>query len=70
MWLYITTDGYLDQKGGEKGFCFGKKRLQNNLITCDNMPMHEQQEILLNQLSEYQGSHERNDDVTFIGVKI
>ena len=29
MQFYCTTDGYLDQNGGENGFPFGKKKLQN-----------------------------------------
>jgi len=70
MQIYLTTDGYLDQKGGKKGFCFGKKRFQNNLTPCHNIPMSEQKKILLDQLAEYQGNHERNDDVTVIGMKI
>ncbi len=27
MQFYITTDGYIDQNGGEKGFPFGKKKI-------------------------------------------
>jgi len=70
MQLYLTTDGYLDQKGGEKGFCFGKKRFQKLLSSFGNNPMQEQENILLNHLSDYQGNYERNDDVTVIGLKI
>lgn len=70
MQIYITTDGFLDQKGGEKGFCLGRKRFQNLLSLCDNKPMVEQKNIFLKELVEYQATYERNDDVTVIGMKI
>jgi len=70
MQFYLTTDGYLDQNGGEKGFPFGKKRFskiieENHALSCEN-----QQEILLSELMDYQKCEERNDDVTVIGIKI
>jgi len=70
MQFYLTTDGYIDQNGGEKGFCFGKKRFQNLIIEHHQESMADQQKILLNELSSYQGDEERNDDVTIIGIKI
>ena len=70
MEFYITTDGFLDQNGGEKGFPFGKKRFMETIKKHHHKPMAEQQEIFLNTLSSYQGQEERNDDVTVIGLKI
>jgi len=70
MQVYLTTDGYIDQNGGEKGFPFGKKRLKALLLKNQKANMKIQKEMLLNSLNEYQSEHERNDDVTMIGVKI
>ena len=70
MQFYLTTDGYLDQNGGEKGFPFGKKRFQKIINEYYVEEMADQQEIFLNELDEYQDEAERNDDVTFIGFKI
>jgi len=67
--LFITTDGYLDQNGGEKEFPFGKKRFQEILKENNSKTMNEQKEILINELSQWQQNHERNDDVTVIGIK-
>ena len=58
------------QNGGAKGFPFGKKRFQNIIKEYHCEEMADQQEVFLNELDEYQNEEERNDDVTFIGLKI
>ena len=70
MKFYITTDGYLDQNGGQKGFPFGKKRFQNIIQECHNEEFVNQQEIFLDTLYEYQGEEETNDDITLIAFKV
>ena len=70
MQFYLTTDGYLDQNGGEKGFPFGKKRFKNIIENYYKESMTDQQEVFLNQLKEYQQEEERNDDVTLVGLRI
>ena len=68
--IYISTDGYWDQIGGEKERSFGKKRLKNLVENIYEQPMLIQKERLMSTLQQYQGDIERNDDVTFIGIKI
>lgn len=68
--LYISSDGYWDQLGGEKQRSFGKKRLQALLEEIKDEPLAEQQEEIIYTLAEYQGKLDRQDDVTFIGLKI
>ncbi len=70
MQFYLTTDGYLDQNGGEKGFPLGKKRFQKLILSYQDKPMLEQKELLLGDLYEYQNSEDVNDDITIIGLKI
>ena len=70
MQFYLTTDGYLDQNGGEKGFPFGKKHFKEIISTYYQETMADQKEIFLSQLDMYQDEEERNDDVTLIGFKI
>jgi serine phosphatase RsbU (regulator of sigma subunit)/ABC-type amino acid transport substrate-binding protein len=67
--FYLSTDGYIDQNGGEKGFPMGKKRLKRLLETHTDKPMQELQTILEEELVTYQGGEERNDDITFIGFR-
>jgi len=70
MQFYLTTDGYLDQNGGEKGFPFSKKRFKNIINKYHKETMADQQEVLLNELDQYQDEYETNDDITVIGIKI
>ena len=70
MQFYVTTDGYLDQNGGEKGFPFGKKRFQNIIKDYHKETMADQQEVFLMELDNYQAGEETNDDITLIGLKI
>jgi len=70
MQFYCTTDGYLDQNGGEKGFPFSKKRFTNLIKEWHVETFENQEQIYLNTLSHYQGDEDRNDDVTLVGFKI
>lgn len=68
--LYISTDGYLDQKGGEKGFPFGKKKFVSFLESLDEQPLKEQAELFQSMIQEYQGDQDNTDDMTLIGLKV
>lgn len=67
--FYLTTDGYLDQNGGEKGFPFGKKRFSKLIEEHHHLAFEEQKQILIAELANYQQQEDRNDDVTVIGFK-
>ncbi len=68
--FYLSTDGYIDQNGGEKGFPMGRKRFIRLLQHALSLPLHEQKNALLQALKRYQGDEERNDDITVIGFKL
>ncbi len=68
--IYLSTDGYFDQNGGEKGFPFGKKRFKKLIEQYHNESMADQQEYFLDELYEYQGDENRNDDVTLVAFKV
>jgi len=70
MKFYLTTDGYLDQNGGKKGFPFGKKRLKEIITEYYETEMAIQKEIFISKLLEYQKTNERNDDITLIALEI
>ena len=69
MKFYVTTDGYIDQNGGKKGFPFGKKHFANLIFENRDEIFSHQKEILLNALDTYQKDEERNDDITIVGFK-
>jgi PAS domain-containing protein len=68
--IYLTTDGFLDQVGGERKRMFGKKRFKELLVSVQNEPMAKQKTVLHQALLDYQGEELRRDDVAFIGFKI
>ena len=73
MKFYCTTDGYLDQNGGEKDFPFGKKRFGNIIKEYHTKPMSKQKEVFLYEMSKYENmieNNDRNDDMTVIGFEI
>ncbi len=69
MQFYLTTDGYIDQNGGEKGFPMGKKQFITLLETHTKASMEDQKTILEEKLITYQGDEDRNDDITIIGFR-
>ena len=68
--LYITTDGYIDQKGGTKGFPYGKKKFLKSLEENLDLNMQQQKELLIKIMKEYQGDYFTVDDNTVIGLEI
>lgn len=70
MQFYLTTDGYLDQNGGEKGFPFGKKKFAKLIEENYHLPFADQQEAIIYEMMDYQGDYERNDDMAIVGIKI
>jgi serine phosphatase RsbU (regulator of sigma subunit) len=69
MQFYISSDGYIDQNGGDKGFPMGKKRMIRVLEENSDKPMTEQKVMLEEALRFYQGNEDRNDDITIIGFR-
>ncbi len=69
-YIYLTTDGYIDQNGGNKGFPLGKKKLKHSLLDIHLNSFSSQKEVLLNKLSDYKRTEDTTDDVTMVGLKI
>lgn len=68
--IYIFTDGYQDQFGGEKGKKFKASALKEFLLSIYTKPMDEQKEELKNAFSKWKGDLEQVDDVCLIGVQV
>lgn len=67
--IYVTTDGIIDQIGGNNNIAFGKRRLKELLFNWHKESMPEQQRKLLESFCAYQGEQHRRDDVTFFGFR-
>lgn len=68
--LYLFSDGYADQFGGEKGRKFMYKPFQKLLIEIHGRPMEEQREILLDRFMKWKVDREQVDDVMVVGLRI
>ncbi|WP_194722962.1 biofilm regulation protein phosphatase SiaA [Noviherbaspirillum malthae] len=64
--FYLTTDGFLDQAGGDKGFGFGNARFIDMLRQHASRPLAEQSEAFASTLAAYQGGHAQRDDITVV----
>lgn len=67
---YMTSDGLLDQVGGERGRMLGKKKFEELLLSVQGMAMSKQKEAIYQALLNYQGAENRRDDVTVMGFRI
>ncbi|MBS1650423.1 MAG: SpoIIE family protein phosphatase, partial [Bacteroidetes bacterium] len=68
--LYLYTDGYADQFGGEKGKKFKYKQLNELLLQVNQLPMNEQEQKLSTTFNNWKGNLEQVDDVCVIGLRI
>ncbi len=68
--LYIFSDGYADQFGGEFGKKFMTKKLKDTFLNIQQLSMQEQKDYLLKCFEDWKGNHEQVDDVLVIGVRI
>ncbi len=68
--IYIFSDGYADQFGGDKGKKFKYKKLQELLLSIQDKSMGEQEAILLQSFTTWQDKLEQVDDVLIIGVRV
>ncbi len=68
--IYIFTDGYADQFGGENGKKFKYKSLKDLFISIQDKSMEEQKVILDQTLINWKGNLEQVDDILIMGVRI
>jgi tetratricopeptide (TPR) repeat protein len=67
--VYLSSDGYADQFGGEKGKKFMGTRFRELLLTNYTKPLNTQKETLNQAFESWKAAHEQVDDVTVIGIK-
>ena len=68
--LYMFSDGYADQFGGEQRKKYGSARLKCLLSDLQKNIMHDQKEALKKEFYQWKGDQEQIDDVLMIGIKL
>jgi serine phosphatase RsbU (regulator of sigma subunit) len=68
--LYIFSDGYVDQFGGNIGKKLLTKTLKEILLKIHREPMARQKDILHETLQRWKGDYKQVDDILMMGIRI
>ncbi len=68
--IYMFSDGFMDQFGGENGRKLKSKHFQDLLLTIHKKTMAEQKELLDSFLARWKGDLDQLDDILVIGIKL
>lgn len=68
--IYLFSDGFADQFGGEKGKKYKYQHFQEFLIKVNAHSPEEQLNLLQKEFLSWKGQLEQVDDVTIVGVKL
>lgn len=74
--IYLFSDGYVDQLGGERRKRFMTSRFKKLLLELQDQIMHDQKQVLENRIKEWMGQTgspgrkvEQIDDILVMGIK-
>ena len=68
--LYLFSDGYVDQIGGERSAKFMTKRFKQLLMEVSMKAVEEQSNILNNTIELWKNGNDQVDDILIIGIKV
>lgn len=68
--LYLFTDGYMDQFGGERDQKFNTRRFKKLLSNIYHLPASQQKEIIEGTFQEWKEDYPQTDDVLLLGISL
>lgn len=68
--IYLYSDGYNDQFGGDQNKKLGNKQFKALLSEIQNIPLNEQKECVDKAFYDWKKDFEQTDDVIVIGLKL
>lgn len=68
--FYLSSDGYADQDGGERGKKLMRKKFRKLLLDIQNKSMPEQETHLRDFAEKWRGDKEQLDDILVVGVRL
>lgn len=68
--IYLFSDGYPDQFGGERNKKFMTKNLKQLLLQITHLSAKEQESVLQSSLQNWMGSLPQIDDIILVGIKL
>ena len=66
--LYLFSDGFADQFGGEKGKKFKYKPFRELLISASKLAIQDQKNVIHQAFHEWKWSHGQVDDILIMGI--
>ena len=67
--VYLFSDGYADQFGGEHGKKFKYKPFKEKLLEIHKLPVSQQKKVLEDTIMKWKGGFEQIDDILVMGVR-
>ncbi len=68
--IYMFSDGYLDQFGGETGEKFNTQRFKDMILENRELSMAEQKEVFTSTMEKWKGQRPQIDDFLVMGIKL
>lgn len=68
--LFLFSDGFPDQLGGENDRKYLKKNYRSFLEDTSVLPINEQGGLLVNEFIKWKGDEEQTDDVLVVGIQL
>jgi ligand-binding sensor domain-containing protein/serine phosphatase RsbU (regulator of sigma subunit) len=68
--VYLFSDGFPDQFGGEDGKKMKVARLKKLIESLVDMPMEKQKDYITNFFYDWKGNYEQVDDILFMGIRM
>ncbi|MGL1890646.1 MAG: SpoIIE family protein phosphatase [Spirochaetaceae bacterium] len=68
--LYLSSNGFVNQLGGEHGYSLGWTKFFKILEKMDGVPLDEQKDLIIQDFTKYQNGEPQIDDITLLGFKI
>ncbi|HPQ32871.1 MAG TPA: tetratricopeptide repeat protein [Tenuifilaceae bacterium] len=69
-WIYLFSDGFMDQIGGDLKKKFMRGKFIETLVKLSSKPGNTQREELNQIFSQWKGNNEQIDDVLILGLKV
>ena len=68
--IYMSTDGYQDQFGGDRGKKFMKGKFKKMLVEVSNKPLNEQRAYIDELMKNWMSGYDQIDDMCLLGFKV
>lgn len=68
--VYLVSDGYKDQFGGDKNKKFTSQAFRDTIISLKSIPLNEQKKYLDDTIEKWKGSFAQTDDICLIGFTV